>query len=62
MSLGRPSIGRANYVHFKFQKETSWEEIKYSLGLKNDDMLACHLLNTTMTLLNRRNSTEVQMI
>ena len=64
MSLGRYSIGRANYVLFKLQKEmhTSWEEIKYSLGLKNDNILACHLLNTTMIVLNRRNSTEVQMI
>ena len=50
MLLGRPSSGRANHVRFKLQKEmhTSWVEIKYSLGLKNDDMLACHLLNTTM--------------
>ena len=64
MSLGGSSIGRANYIRFKLQKEmhTSWEEIKYSLGLKNDDILTCHLLTTTMIVLNRKNSTEVQMI
>ena len=64
MLLGSPNIGRANYVRFKLQKEmhTSWVEMKYSLGLKNNDMLTCHLLNSTMTVLNRRNSTKVQMI
>ena len=29
------------------------------LSLKNNDVLTCHLLNTTMTAWNRRNSTEV---
>ena len=56
MSLGHPSIGRANYVHFKLRKEahTLWIEMNCSLGLKSDGALVCHLLNTT-----RRNSTKV---
>ena len=60
MSLERPGVGRANYVRFKLQKEmyTSWVEMKHSLGLKNNDVLACHLLNTTMTVSNMRNSME----
>ena len=60
MSLEHPSVGRANYVRFKLQKEmyTSWVEMKHSFGLKNDDVLACHLLNTSVTVSNMRNSTE----
>ena len=33
------------------EKHTLW-------GLKRDDVLFCHLLNTTVTVLNKRNSTE----
>ena len=35
-----------------------WVEMKCSLGLKSDGMLVCHLLNTGMTVSNRKNSTE----
>ena len=60
MLLGRPSIERANYICFKFQKVTytSWVEMGCSLGLKSNGMLGCHPLNTAVTILNRRNSTE----
>ena len=44
-----------SYVVKKLRKEThtSWIEMKRSLGLKSDDMLACQT-----TVSNRRNSTE----
>ena len=60
MLLGSPSIRKTNYVCFKLWKEThtSWVEMKHSLG---GGMLACHLLNTTVTVLNKRNFTEAQL-
>ena len=60
MLLGHPSVGRANYVYFKLWKEThaSWIGMKHSLDFKIDGTLACHLLNTTVTGLNRMNSIE----
>ena len=60
MLLGCPSVRRANYVCLKLQKEmhASWIGMKHSFGLKIDGVLACRLLNTTMTGLNRRNSEE----
>ena len=61
MLLGCPSVGGANHIRFKLRKETHalWIGMKRSLGSKIDGVLACHLLNTTMTGLNRRNSMEV---
>lgn len=61
MPLGCPSVGRTSYTRIKLQKETHilWIEIKRSLGLKSDDALPCRLLNTTVTVSNRRNFTEV---
>ena len=58
MSLRWSSVGRANYVHLKLQKESHalWIGIKHSLGLKIDGKLACHLLDITVTVSNRRNS------
>ena len=55
-----PTVGRPSYVHIKLQKElhTLWIEIKHCLGLKSDNVLACHLLSTKMTISNKRNSTE----
>ena len=35
---------------------TSWIGMKCSLGLKVDGVLACYLLNTTVTGSNMRNS------
>ena len=59
MLLGHPSVGKANYVCFKLWKETHalWIGMKHSLDLKIDGTLACHLLNTNVTGLNR-NSIE----
>ena len=64
MLLGCPSVGRANYVRFKLWRETHtlWIEIKCSLGLKIDGVLAFCLLNTTVTGLNRRNSMKVNYL
>ena len=61
MLLGRPSGVRANYVCFKLRKgtHTLWIGMKRSLDLKIDGALACRLLTTTITGLNRRNSIEV---
>lgn len=58
--VGHPSAGRAGYICSKLWKEmhTSWIEMKHSLGLKSDDALACHLLNTTVTVSTRKNSME----
>ena len=58
MLLGRPCVGRANYVRFKLCKEThaSWIGIKCFHGMKIDGALACHLLDTTVTGLNRKSS------
>ena len=58
--IGHHSVGRAGYICIKLWKEThtSWIEMKHSLGLKSDDALACHLLNTTVTVSNRKNSME----
>ena len=60
MSLGCPSVVRANDVHSKFRKEmhASWIGMKNSLGLKIIGALACRLHNTTVTGSNRRNSME----
>ena len=63
MSLGSPSVRKTNYVCFKLWKEshTLWIKMKRSLGLKSEGTLACHLLNTTVTVLNKRNFTEAQL-
>ena len=57
---GHPSVVRANYICFNLRKEmhVSWIGIKCSLGLKINGMLACHLLNTTMTGSDVKNSTQ----
>ena len=60
MLPGRFSVGRASYIRTKLWKEThiSWIEMKRSIRLKSDDALACHLLSTTTTVLNVRDSME----
>ena len=60
MLPGRPSVGRASYIRTKLRKEThiSWIKMKHSIRLKSDDALACHLLSTTATVLNVRDSME----
>ena len=52
MSLRQPSVGRANYVCLKLQKETDalWTGMKHALGLKIDGTLTCYLLDITMTV------------
>ena len=49
MPHGRPSVGRQSYVRIKLQRDThaSWVELKASLKLKSDDVLACYLLTSS---------------
>ena len=60
MSLRQPSVGRANYVRLKLQKEMDalWIGMKHALGLKIDGTLTCYLLDITVTVPNRRNSVQ----
>ena len=60
MLPGSSSVGRASYIRIKLRKETyiSWIEMKRFICSKNDDALACHLLSTTATVLNVRDSME----
>ena len=60
MLLGCPSVVKANYVCYKLRRETRalWIRIKHSHGSKIDGILACRLLNSTVTSLNRMNSLE----
>ena len=53
-------MSKYSYARIRLRKETHtlWIEMKRSLGLKSDDALACHLLNTTTTVSNRRNYME----
>ena len=52
MLQGCISVGRVNYIHFRLWREahTSMVEMKCSLDLKSDNMLASCLLNTTVRL------------
>ena len=52
MSQGFLSVGRVNYIHFRLWREihTSLVEMKRSLCLKSNNMLASCLLNTTVRL------------
>ena len=46
------SVRRVNYIHFRLWREThsSMVEMKRSLDLKSNNMLASCLLNTTVRL------------
>ena len=60
MLLGCPNVVRANYICFKFWKEAHamWIGMKCFFGLKINGAVIFHLLNSTITGSNRKNSME----